>query len=707
MDNVELSAKLTHIIFENKANHYIVGQFSDTKTYHIFTATGYIPNAQEDITYLLKGQYVQHPRYGKQFKILSFEKELPNSNEAIIRFLSGDDFPTIGKKTAETIYEILGEDCLIQIKENPDCLSKIPKLNKKKKEILIEGIQSFEGFSKTYSKLISYGLPVHKIALLEEHYKDLSSILEENCFRPYYEVDGFGYKSACKIADGLELDSKDKRRQDAFIHERVGKLCMGTGDTYVSIETLLSSLAQVDPSIILEALERLEAMQALEVIDHRIYPFHLYEEEQCIAHQLYLHTFKTNPIDEETLNQYIKEVEFSNVIEYDQIQVEAIRTFFSKSLMILNGGPGTGKTTIVKGILQMLKSIYPDAIIQLCAPTGRASKRLAQLSNYNSKTIHSLLKWNMDNNTFGANEDDPILADFIIIDEFSMVDTHLFANLLLALPKRCRILLIGDENQLESVGPGKVFQDLISSNQIPIVHLEKIYRQSHGSGIVELASQIRNNQPCEYKDGVTFIERNTQEILQSLLEISSQYPLDSMQVLAPMYAGAAGIDQINTAMQMLFNPKEKHKKEVVIGNYTFRENDKVMLLKNLPDDDVYNGDIGKIIEIEKTKQEQRITVEFDSTIVDFTSDFLYYLKLAYCISIHKSQGSEYPVVFCIADHMTSHMLNQRTLYTAISRAKKELFILGQTYTFEQSIQLKQTHIRQTTLQEIIKKEFES
>ena len=705
MDEIELRAKLKWIVFENKSNHYIVGKFSEVKNGHPFIATGYFLDAQENQTYLLTGTYVEHPKYGQQFKIHTIKKELPKSNEAIIRFLSSDTFPTIGKKTAEAIYDTLGEDCLIQIKENPQCLRKVSGLNQKKIAILSEGIQSFDHFSESFSKLISFGVEPKKISLLTSSYKNLDTILEEDCFRPYYEIKGFGYKTACKIADGCQLSFDDFRRKDAYIHNFICEQSMKTGSTYITIDQVLNQMNE-DPTILFESFDRLQKIHALTIIDKkRIYPFHLYDEETQIAQLIHLHDFEIEKIEKESLNQYIREVEFENSITYDKIQKEAISTFFSRSIMIMNGGPGTGKTTIVKGILQILRQIDPNANIQLCAPTGLASKRLALLSNNNSKTIHSLLKWDMTSDRFGANVNNPIDADYIIIDEFSMVDTHLFAALLDALPSHCRILLIGDENQLESVGPGKVFQDLIESEQFPIVHLEKIYRQSEGSGIVELASQIRNNQSCTYEDGITFIEKNTNEIIPALIDVVKTYSSNHLQVLAPMYSVNVGIDPINNIMQNLFNPKAHDKEEYAIGTTIFRENDKVMLLKNLPEDDVYNGDIGRIYKIEKNKKDVLIQVKFNAKIVEFRDDFWNLLKLAYCISIHKSQGSEYPVVILIVDQNTKRMLKQRLLYTAISRAKKKLIIIGQKELFEQCVQIKDSQERETTLCELIKKPF--
>ncbi len=280
-----------------------------------------------------------------------------------------------------------------------------------------------------------------------------------------------------------------------------------------------------------------------------------------------------------------------------------------------------------------------------------------------------------------------------------MVDTHLFASLLKALPYSCRILIIGDEDQLESVGPGKVLEDLIQASICPIIHLKKIFRQANGSGIVTLAKNIREEKECVYEDGVTFLERTSPKIIDTLINLIKDIDMSDMQILAPMYKGISGINAINHEMQALFNPKSKDKNQIKVGTTIFRENDKVMLLKNLPDEDVYNGDIGTIIDIDP--KQNVISVDFFTTIVDFTSDFLYYITHAWCISVHKAQGNEYQNVFVICDQSSKYMLEKRLLYTAVSRAKKQLYILGNKDLFEKQVKLKQTRIRQTTLKEKI------
>lgn len=695
---MDIEARLEYIIFENKANHYVVASFAELKNYHTFTAAGRIEEPIEDQEYILEGDYVKHPKYGDQFRIDVAKKKLPSHEEAIVHFLSGDDFPTIGKQTAKAIYDTLGEDCLEQIHKDPSLLKQVPKLTSAKIEIIQKGIQDYTGFNETYATLLKYGLSPRQIQMLLDHYDNVMDVLQEDCFRPYYEVYGFGYKSACKIAQALQIDSNDSRRLDAYVYELVRQLSMATGNTYITFMNVFQNVNGVGDEQIQESIDRLVKMQYVYVEDARIYPFTLHEDEVTIAKEVQHHLYDVEKIN---VQDKIQSVEFALAITYDQEQKDAIQSFFDSSFMILTGGPGTGKTTTVKGILEITKQVYPEARIQLCAPTGRASKRLAQLSNCDSKTIHSLLQWNLEDNTFGKNEEEPLDVDFIIVDEFSMVDTHLFAQLLKALPDSCRILLIGDEDQLESVGPGKVLEDLIHSNLIQTIHLKKIFRQSSGSGIVSLAKEIREEKPCIYEDGVLFLERSTHQILDTLIDYVKDIDMDSMQILAPMYKGAAGIDTINQQMQALFNPKSPQKNQIKVGTTIFRENDKVMLLKNLPDEDVYNGDIGTIVEIDS--KQNVISVDFQTTIVDFSTDFLYYLKHAWCISVHKSQGNEYQTVFCIVDTNAKHMLDKRLLYTAISRAKKKLYIIGNKPLFEAQVQLKQKRIRQTTLQDILKK----
>ena len=694
-----IKAKLEFLVFENAQNHYVVASFSNLDTYHIFTAAGTIMEPVEDCDYELTGNFVKHPKYGQQFQIISAIKILPTNEKQIIRFLCSEKFAGIGRKTAQQIYDTLGENCLEMISKDISVLYQISSLNQKKIDVIQKGIEEYTGFNETYIELLKMGLSDNKIELLTKHYGNVLEVLSDNCFKPYYEINGFGYKSSVLLANQMGLEAMDTRRQDAYICNICRELSMSTGNTFLTFANIVERVDGLSIEQIQDALDRLRVDDYIRIDAQKIYPFNLYDDEVMIAKSVQDHLYEVEPLEDSILESKIHEVEFTYNIEYDDKQKEAFHAFFNHSFSILNGGPGTGKTTVVKGILRICKQLFPNDVIQLCAPTGRASKRLAQLSDCDSRTIHSLLQWDLHSNTFGKDENNKLECQFIIIDEFSMVDTHLFAQLFRALPMNCRILLIGDENQLESVGPGKVFEDLIDSKLIEVTHLEKIFRQANGSGIVSLAKEIRDESTCTFDDGVTFIEKSTSEIVPELVSLLEDCDFENSQILAPKYKGAAGIYTINSVIQELKNPPSKYKKEVKIGSTIFREDDKVMLLKNMPDDDVYNGDIGYISHIEKTKDSTIIEVDFGSNIVLFDTDFLYYLTHAYCISVHKSQGSEYDTVFMIVEPQSVYMLEKRLIYTGISRAKKQLYILGNQMLFEKQVRLKQKRLRQTSLKE--------
>ena len=692
------TGRLEHIIFQNEANSYVVASFYDESDRHSFTGAGRLADPEEEQVYELTGEEVHHPRFGRQFRILTGRRKLPDESEAIIRFLAGKAFPGIGTATARIVVDTLGEDCLEMIRRDASILQRVPGLSKARQEILVQGLLDYAGDSETYIKLLEWGVAPRQIALLQDHYQDVLKVLDENPFRPLYEVNGFGYQSALKLADALNLREDDLRRLDGLLFRNARELSMKTGSTWLSMARMWDSVQGLEPEIFEAALARLETAGALELENGRIYPFGLCSEEKEIARGIANHMFEVDPPDSKDLETRIRQTEFSLGIEYDVRQKDAIREFFSRSVLVLNGGPGTGKTTVVRAILSIARSLYPDMVIQLAAPTGRAAKRLAALSDNDARTIHSLLRWNLEENTFAKGPSDLLECQILIIDESSMIDTHLFASLILALPDDCRLLLIGDEDQLESVGPGRVFQDLIDSGRIPAVHLERIWRQSEGSGIITLAREIRDEETCTWEDGVTYLDLPEERILDAILEdVDPEMDPDRFQVLAPMYKGAAGIEAVNEALQNVFNPPRAGCPELTAGPVTFRNNDKVMLLKNMPDEDVFNGDMGVISGIDS--RTRTITVDFGETEVDFSNDFLYYLSHAWCVSVHKAQGSEYDKVYCITSCRNQAMLSKKLLYTAISRAKKELILLGDPGVFRSKVRQKTRNHRMTTLKE--------
>ena len=404
-------------------------------------------------------------------------------------------------------------------------------------------------------------------------------------------------------------------------------------------------------------------------------------------------------IDDLNLNEAIKDNESANGITLDNYQEEAIKTFFNEKMSMIIGGPGSGKTTLIKCLVEIFKEFFVYQNIIVVAPTGRAAKRISEISNVESKTIHSLLRWNKEDNTFTNNINNPILYDCLIIDEFSMVDSSLFASLLKACGYVKKICIIGDDRQLPSIRQGNVLSDLINSNKFKITYLKENHRQKQGSDIISLANDIVNNTVDfdSYKNDINFIDIknvNQNDIVNIVKQDMGFKPLESFQILSPMYKGTYGIDNLNTVLQNAFNPKRKELKEKKVGLVTFRENDKILELKNRPSDDVYNGDVGILDEIDE--EEKYLLVKYGNVDVFYNFNDLSDITLAYALSVHKAQGSEYSYVYFIFDQSQSHMLYKKLIYTAISRARNKLVLIGNKEVFLRAVN-KELINRKTTL----------
>jgi len=434
-----------------------------------------------------------------------------------------------------------------------------------------------------------------------------------------------------------------------------------------------------------------------------------------------LNKLKEKP--KKNIQNYIENLEKSIGIEYNDKQKEAIIKSLSENITIITGGPGTGKTTIVKAIVNIYKDINKiykdkDAVeeIALLAPTGRASKRLTESTNLPSSTIHRFLKWNKETNEFAINEFEKAKHKLIIIDEVSMIDINLLGCLFKGLTDNIKLVLVGDENQLPSVGPGQVLKDLINSNTIETIKLELLYRQKDDSYINILAEEIRTNNLSknftDTKSDYTFLECKSESIKANLFNlaqtiVSKGYNYKKVQVMAPMYAGITGIDSLNKTLQEVFNPSDKSKKQIEYGDVIYRENDKILQLVNMPDENVYNGDIGVIKEIitasKSSSGKNEIYVDYDGNIIKYLPKDLNKIRHGFIISIHKSQGSEFDIVILPISKSYKRMLYKKLIYTAITRAKRKLIILGDKEAFIYSVNNKSEQTRKTTLEENLKK----
>ena len=485
------------------------------------------------------------------------------------------------------------------------------------------------------------------------------------------------------------------------------------GHSYYFREELLNYLPRVlgvniCTELFDECINKLVDDLKIIIKEDRFYLREMYESETLIVKRFRLLNSNKEIIDKR-LDSMILELEDFFDIKYNSCQLDAIKKSYMKDFLIITGGPGTGKTTIMKGIVELYRLMEKLSYeklndkIALLAPTGRAAKRMSEATGMPASTTHRFLKWSRDTNKFQVNEYNRSKVEFVIIDEASMIDTYLMASLLKGISSNCKVILVGDDHQLPSVGPGQVLHDLIESHALQVVELTELYRQGIDSNIISLAYDIRNQSVNKdifnVEDDLTFIECRDNEVIPNICEICNTYKdlnYKKFQILAPMYKGLNGIDAINKNVQDIFNSKSRTKKEKVIGEFNFREDDKVIQLTNMPDDNVYNGDIGIIDRIQSSPKSE-IHIDFDGNLVKYTPANFINFKSAYSISIHKAQGSEFDVVVIPIVNAYNKMLYQKLIYTGVTRAKKKLYIVGDFSALIRASHNTSDDIRRTTI----------
>lgn len=712
-----LTGKIDQVRFFSEDTAFIVMNVITNEMDRPVLMTGYMPDYSEQFTYRFTGEFANHPKYGKQFKIASYQSIGTDDSEAIIRYLSSSLFHGIGPTLAKQIVDNLGVNALEKIVENPDILNNIRGMTEERKKTIEEVLTKKDEQQKTLQFLIGHGISLKMATKIIGVYPENTiEIVSSNPYVLAENVEGIGFKMADELAMSLEFSKEHPYRLQAALLYLIKQECMNRGSTYLVYNVIASRFLQLFPFVtsVDESLEALLQDEKIILNDEKYYPSNLYNAEVLISNVLkrYIAGVSNPDYDFEDVEEGLATLEETWNIEYDESQREAIYSFLENDLMILSGGPGTGKTTIVKAMLALYRKIEPGKKIALVAPTGRAAKRLSEACDLEATTIHRLLKWDVHTNVFNHDENHPIEADLLIIDEFSMVDTYLFSRLLAACGQVTKILMIGDEQQLPSIAPGQVLYDLIETNQIECVFLKHIFRQQAKSGIISISHAIRHNDfgklnemnnysdihfmPCREQDVIRFVSKIIQKA------VDEGYDLYDFQVLSPMYQGAAGIDMINEALQNLLNPKEEGKNEVRIFQHIFREGDKVLQLKNRPEDNVFNGDIGIIIEIQKKDgfyyQQDKVVVDFEGDIVEYTSQDFNQLTLAYCMSIHKAQGSEFKIVVMPLVSRHGRMLKKNLIYTGMTRAKQALFLIGEKDAFTLGITRNESK-RETTLKE--------
>jgi exodeoxyribonuclease V alpha subunit len=749
-NNTYIKGRHLVTIFHNEQNLYSVVRIRVEETNAAYdekeaVVTGYFPPIYEHETYIFYGKLKEHPKFGLQFHVERFQKDLPQTKDGVINYLSSALFKGIGKKTAEAIVETIGDNAISKILENPSILDSVPKLAPDKAKSLYDTLVEHQGLEQIMIGLNQYGFgPQLSLKIYQVYKQDTLSIIQSNPYKLVEDIEGIGFGRADELGFQLGISGSHPDRIKAACLYTLETYCMQEGHVYIEAKELLvmvKALLEENKRDTIEFTEisaelvKLEEEGKVIIEERRIYSPSLYFSEKGIVSNLKRILSQTQYKDQFPESEFLLalgKLEERLNVEYAPAQKEAIQTALMSPVMILTGGPGTGKTTVIKGIVELYAELHGVSLdinsyknddpfpFVLAAPTGRAAKRMSESTGLPAVTIHRLLGWN-GSEGFSRNEDNPIEGKIVIVDEMSMVDTYLANQLFKALPDEIQLIMVGDEDQLPSVGPGQVLKDLLLSQVIPTVRLEHIYRQAESSSIIELAHEIKKGRlPANIKEQQkdrSFFSCSTSQIAEVVEKVVKNakkkgYTAKDIQVLAPMYRGPAGIDHLNKLLQEIFNPNSDGKRrELTYGDVVYRVGDKVLQLVNQPESGVYNGDIGEVISIlyakENTEKQDMVIVSFDGIEVTYTKQDLSQITHAYCCSIHKSQGSEFPIVILPTVKSYYRMLRRNLIYTAITRSKKFLILCGEEEALRLGVERNNELTRKTTLVEKLKATFKN
>ncbi len=731
----KVTGYIDHVIFRNEENGYTVLVIKISGSEEELTCVGTFPDITQGVTIEAEGQFSQHHMYGKQFQIQSYVEKMPEDTLAMERYLGSGAIKGVGAALAARIVKYFGDDTLRIVEEEPERLAEVKGISEKKAREIAAQVTEKADMRKAMMFLQKYGISLNLGAKIYQKYgQSVYSVLQENPYRLADDITGVGFKIADTIASriGIHADS-DYRIRSGMLYTLLQ--ASADGHVYLPKEELFTramQLLQVDVSYMEKHLMDMAIDRKLVLKERNgevlVYPSQYYRIELNTArmlNELNIHY----PQDDSMLERRIAQIEKETGTVLEELQKRAVKEAAENGLFVLTGGPGTGKTTTINAIIRFFEG--EGATLRLAAPTGRAAKRMTEATGYEAQTIHRLLELNglPDDDReaqgihFDRNAENPLDTDVIIIDEMSMVDIFLIHSLLLAVTAGTRIILVGDENQLPSVGPGNVLRDIIRSRVFPVVELTKIFRQASHSDIVVNAHKIHNGEPVTLDNksrDFFFLKRDNADIIirvvialiqEKLPRYVDAKPFD-IQVLTPMRKGLLGVERLNQVLQYYLNPPDEKKKEKELGEHLFREGDKVMQIKNnyqmewevrgkygIPVEEgvgVFNGDMGILKSINEFAETAEVEFE-DGRYAEYSFKQLEELELAYAITIHKSQGSEYPAVILPILSGPRMLMNRNLLYTAVTRARKCVTVVGSEETFREMIRNEKQQKRYSSL----------
>lgn len=699
----ELSGRVERILFHNEENGYTVAKIKARELNSLITVVGNLLNPVPGTTLKIKGEWIRHPKFGKQFKISQYETVVPETSRGISNYLGSGLIKGLGPVMAERIVKQFGRKTLEILNKNPEKLSLVEGIGKKRISMIKKAwdeqaeVRSLSIFLHTHDIGSRYIRPVYKA-----YGTRAIDVIRANPFKLAGDIPGIGFKSADQIARKLGLPKDSPTRIDAGVLFVLNQ-CVDEGHVFFPFEALVKKsreILSVHRDSIIRTLGRLAETGQVVIEDQpdrlaknlergrAVYLSWYHVCEKSVARRL--NALRTSsrtvngPMDSKRAVQWVQKALALTLVD---AQIKAVNLALHEKVLIITGGPGTGKTTILQAILKIYSKL--NTRMELSAPTGRAAKRMSEATGYKAKTIHRLLSYSYSSGGFKKNEKNPLKVDLVIVDEVSMIDIVLMHHLLKAIPRNAVLILVGDVNQLPSVGAGNVLNDMIESGVIRVVELTEIFRQAEKSQIIFNAHRInQGNLPLlkpslpgnkNISDFYFIDQENPGKVLELILELVKKRiprrfgldPFEDIQVLTPMHKGLLGSDKLNESLQEILNPEGE---TVHQGGRNFRVHDKVMQIRNNYDKEVFNGDIGKVSEIDLISRE--LTVVYDLRPVRYGFEEMDEIVPAYAISIHKSQGSEYPAV--VIPIMTQHfiLLQRNLIYTAITRGTRLVVIIG-------------------------------